>query len=188
MTKLPVPFPTLQSNQLLIDSSTDCGHLPPSREDWIMRSVLTKQSLQIPPGSALRRLFIGSFTLRSLRRFELSQLSELELVKIGWNSFTRCDNEDMNKSSGGVFCIDQCPRLKTIEIGEYSFSDFEHMTIDHLPSLETLYFEGSSFYYASSIDIHGTNSKKCQWRPPSSSYSVLWNGHGLSLPRGFLSQ
>ena len=187
MTKLPVPFPTLHSSQLLIDSSTDCDHLPPSREDWFVRSVLTDQSLQIPPGLSLKRLFIGSFTLRSLRRFELSQLNELELVKVGWNSFTRCDNEDMNKSSGGFFCVEQCPRLKTIEIGEYSFSDFEHMEISQLPSLESLHFEGSSFYYASSIDFHGRNSERCQWRPSSSSFSVLWNGHGLLLPCCLLS-
>lgn len=151
MTQRPVPFPTLYANQLLIDSSTDGDALPPSREEWIVRSALTRQYFQIPLGSSLKQLFIGSFTLRSLRRFELSELNELENVKIGWNSFTRCNNEDMNRTPGGFFLIEQCPRLKTIEIGEYSFSDFEHFTINHLPALETIHIEGSSFYYASSI-------------------------------------
>ena len=148
MTQRPVPFPTLYANQLLIDSSTDGDALPPSREEWIVRSALTRQYFQIPLGSSLKQLFIGSFTLRSLRRFELSELNELENVKIGWNSFTRCNNEDMNRTPGGFFLIEQCPRLKTIEIGEYSFSDFEHFTINHLPALETIHIEGSSFYYA----------------------------------------
>lgn len=64
-----------------------------------------------------------------VRVFELDGLGELESVEIGNDSFTKTKYADPQWNeipTQGSFWIQNCPKLKSIETGAYSFADY-HM-------------------------------------------------------------
>ena len=63
---------------------------------------------------------IGNDCFGSVKTFKIEGLNQLQTIKIGNNSFTQDDDGDKSKS----FHILNCESLESIEIGEYSFSDF----------------------------------------------------------------
>ena len=83
----------------------------------------------------------------------------MKSLKIGQNSFTQKNNnygDDKSKS----FHILNCESLESIEIGEYSFSDFGgEFELKNLPSLQSIQIGtiGSDSYnfYHSSFVIRG---------------------------------
>ena len=79
----------------------------------------------------------GCFGYSSL--FEINGLQSLNMLSIGSNSFTSMKNgfgNDINKS----FHILNCESLESIEIGEYSFSDFGgQFELSNLPQLQSIH-------------------------------------------------
>ena len=67
----------------------------------------------------LKRVVIGDECFKKVRVFELDRLDELESVVIGEKSFRISEY----KRSDGSCRIVNCPKLKSIQIGDYSFSD-----------------------------------------------------------------
>ena len=109
----------------------------------------------------VKELKIGGFAFMYVNELKLDGLKELESVEIGKNSFTRIKSgcEPQNRR----FCLKNCPKLKSLKMGRFSFSDYSVCTIENMDALETIEMgelnEAScNFHYASlelkSILIH----------------------------------
>ena len=94
-----------------------------------------------------------------METFKIDGLNRLKTIKIGNNSFTKMKNwwgEDKSKS----FHILDCESLESIQIGEYSFSDFGgEFELKNLPQLQciqigtigTIGSESYNFYHSSFV-------------------------------------
>ena len=113
----------------------------------------------------LKKIVIGDECFVYVNETRLAGLYNLESVVIGMNSFTK------NKNSYGYdstrhFCLKDCPKLKSLKIGSYSFSDYTICEIENVDALEVIEMGNLNnlneysynFYYASlelkSILIH----------------------------------
>ena len=86
----------------------------------------------------LKKLIIGSNSFCSVNKFVIDGLNELKCIKIGINSFTKKKNSYGNDPSRS-FSISNCVKLESIEIGEYSFSDYSGgFELRNLPKLSTI--------------------------------------------------
>ena len=94
-----------------------------------------------------------------MKTFKIDGLKRLKTIKIGINSFTQQKNSNGNDQSKS-FHILNCESLESIEIGEYSFSDFGgEFELKNLPQLQSIQIGtvGSKSYnfYRSSFMIRG---------------------------------
>ena len=82
----------------------------------------------------LRSIEIGDDCFRSVQTFKIDGVNRLRSLKIGKNSFTQnIYGNDKSKS----FYILNCESLESIQIGEYSFSDFAgEFELKNLPQLQ----------------------------------------------------
>ena len=112
--------------------------------------------------SKLKRLEIGDNCFTHVEKVKLIGLGELESVVIGKNCFTRYKNDYGNDSSHHLYLRD-CPSLRVLKMGRYSFSDYTVCIVRGVPSLEVIEMgnvdeESHNFHYASlelkSILIH----------------------------------
>ena len=86
-------------------------------------------------------------------------MNHLQTIKIGKNSFTQRKNSNGNDESKS-FHILNCESLESIEIGEYSFSDFggefELKNLTQLQSIQIGIIGSTSYnFYWSSFEIEG---------------------------------
>mgnify|MGYP000505537472 CR=1 FL=1 len=111
---------------------------------------------------SLKRIVIGDRCFGKVRVFELDRLDELESVEIGMNSFTKKKNSYGNDPNRH-FYLKNCPKLKSLKMGRYSFSDYTVIEIENVDALEViemgdLNVYSPNFYWASlelkSILIH----------------------------------
>ena len=112
----------------------------------------------------LKTLKIGSDSFEYVEELKLIGLSELESVEIGKNSFTKYkDTLIISGNPNRHFYLKNCPKLKSLKIGSFSFSDYTVFEIENVDALEAiemgdLEMSSYSFYYASlelkSILIH----------------------------------
>ena len=81
---------------------------------------------------------IGNDCFGSVETFKIDRFNGLQSLKIGKNSFTQKKNwngDDKSKS----FHILNCESLESIEIGEYSFSDYAgDFELKNLPQLQSI--------------------------------------------------
>ena len=107
---------------------------------------------------------IGDDSFGSVSTFKMDGLNQLKSLKIGKNSFTQLkqSNWDWKKANNKSksFHILNCESLESIEIGQYSFSDFGgQFELKNLPSLLFIQIgtigSGSSNFYWSSFVIRG---------------------------------
>ena len=106
----------------------------------------------------LKRMVIGDECFGSVRLFELDGLSELESVVIGERSFTYAKTYDdiwNSKRSDGSYRIVNCPKLKSIQIGDNSFSDYYSFELSNLPSLQSIDIGRECFLWAPSFSLTG---------------------------------
>ena len=105
----------------------------------------------------LRLLEFGNHCFTFVNELNITGLSELESVEIGSKSFRDDD------SKGGSFYLKNCPKLKSLKMGRYSFSDYSVIEIENVDVLEVIEMgelneESRNFPYASlelkSIVIH----------------------------------
>ena len=105
---------------------------------------------------------IGNNCFGSVQTFQIDRMNRLKTIKIGNNSFTQNRNSYGN-DQWKSFHILNCESLESIQIGEYSFSDyagdFELKNLPQLQSIEigTIYSYGShSFsFYQCTLVIRG---------------------------------
>ena len=111
----------------------------------------------------LKSIEIGAGCFEVASVFQIKGLSSLNSVKIGSNSFTEQRNNFGNDGSKS-FHVLNCKNLQSIEIGEYSFSDFGgEFEIKNLPSLKSLEIgvmnkSSYNFYSVKSFLIEGMKS------------------------------
>ena len=97
----------------------------------------------------LRSIKIGDDCFSRVQTFKMDGLNRLESLKIGKNSFTQILQEEWKVDLKGAetkanvisksFLILNCESLKSIEIGEFSFSDFGgDFELKNLPSLQSI--------------------------------------------------
>ena len=110
----------------------------------------------------LRRIEIGNGCFEYVDEVKMAGLNELKSVEIGMNCFVK------NKNSAGNdpnrhFYVKNCPKLKSLKMGRYSFSDYSVIEIENADALEVIEIgdlnkDSYNFYYASlelkSILIH----------------------------------
>ena len=110
----------------------------------------------------LRELKVGNECFMYVDEVKLIGLSELENVEIGENSFTKEKNSSGNDPNRHFYLKD-CPKLKSLNMGCYSFSDYSVFEIENVNALEVIEIgdlkkESNNFLYASlelkSILIH----------------------------------
>ena len=109
--------------------------------------------------NSLEKLEIGDGCFESVKTFQMDGLNQLKSLKIGKNSYTQKKNSHGDNKSKS-FHILNCESLESIEIGEYSFSDFGgEFELKNLPSLQSIQIGkvGSNSYnfYWSSFVIRG---------------------------------
>ena len=86
----------------------------------------------------LESIEIGNDSFGSVSTFQIDGLNQLKTIKIGVNSFTQAKNWYGNGASKS-FHILNCESLESIEIGEYSFSDFGgEFELKNLPQLQSI--------------------------------------------------
>ena len=93
-----------------------------------------------------------------MRVFELNELNELESVVIGEKSFTHAKEDDdiwNRERSDGSCGIVNCPKLKSIQIGDGSFKDYHSFELNNLPSLQSIEIGEWCFQYAPSFSLTG---------------------------------
>ena len=116
--------------------------------DWDVSLLLNLESIEI-----------GNDCFGSVQTFKIDGLNRLKSLKIGKNSFTQRKNSNGNDKSKS-FHILNCESLESIQIGEYSFSDFGgEFELKNLPQLQSIQIGtiGSSSYnfFNSSFVIRG---------------------------------
>ena len=94
---------------------------------------------------------IGDECFGKVRVFGLSGLCELESVVIGKKSF-RIDYDERND---GSYRIVNCPKLKSIQIGDTSFQDYHSFELNNLPSLQSIAIGDWCFNRAPSFSLTG---------------------------------
>ena len=109
---------------------------------------------------SVRRIEVGYESFMHVNEVKLIGLSELESVEIGESSFTK---EEYGSDPNRHFYLKNCPKLKSLKMGRYSFSDYTVIEIENVNALEVIEMgdlnqETRSFYSASlelkSILIH----------------------------------
>ena len=104
----------------------------------------------------LKSVVIGDASYKYVNELKMIGLSKLESVEIGENSFTQHKNSNGNDPNRH-FYLKNCPKLKSLKMGHYSFSDYTMIEIENVDALEVIEIGAYSFSYASlelSILIH----------------------------------
>ena len=110
----------------------------------------------------LKELVVGNESFMYVNELKLIGLHYLESVDIGMNSFTKQKNSWGNDPNRHFYLKD-CPKLKSLKIGRYSFSDYTVCEIENVDALEVIEIGNVNewsynFWYASlelkSILIH----------------------------------
>ena len=100
----------------------------------------------------LKRIVIGNECFGMVRVFELDGLGELESMVIGEKCFTYAKTQEdiwHTVRTDGFYQIVNCPKLKSIQIGDYSFGDYHSFELNNLPSLQSIFIgDWYCFYYA----------------------------------------
>ena len=108
---------------------------------------------------SLQSIEIGDKCFTLVKTFKIDGLSRLNTIKIGNNSFTQKKN-DWGDNKSKSFHILNCESLESIQIGEYSFSDFGgEFELKNLPQLQSIQIgtvgSDSNNFYSSSFVIGG---------------------------------
>ena len=99
----------------------------------------------------LKQIVIGDECFRSVRLLELDGLRELESLTIGNQSFQVGNRRQIDR----VCRIVNCPNLKSIQIGDNSFSDYYSFELSNLPSLQVIDMGDGCFICVPSLSLIG---------------------------------
>jgi len=115
------------------------------------RQFWSVNRLELKNQNSLQILYIGNGCFGKVRVFELDGLSELESVVIG-ESGIRIDRKERND---GSYRIVNCPKLKSIQIGDGSLYDYHSIELNNLPSLQSIDIGQECFHWAPSFSMTG---------------------------------
>ena len=124
--------------------------IPLDAEQWIIENKLYNKTstmeLTIKDYPHLKRIVIGNNCFKRIQVLEIENLSELESITIGSNSFTGND---------GSCRIVNCPKLNSIQIKHDSFVSYHSLEMNNLPSLHSISMDDRCFYMSSSLLLSG---------------------------------
>ena len=106
--------------------------------------------------SIVESIEIGDNCFEYVELFKIDGLNRLKTIKIGNYSFTLTKNDEGNDSSKS-FHVLNCESLESIQIGEYSFSDYAgEFELKNLPQLQsiqigTIESDSNNFYWSSFV-------------------------------------
>ena len=115
--------------------------------------------LDLSKYTRLEQLIVGNNSFNCVTEVKLIGLEELDSVVIRPNCFAIKSNHETT----GRFYLKDCPKLKSLKIGRYSFSDYTVCEIENVDALESIEMGeltewSRNFFYASlelkSILIH----------------------------------
>ena len=104
-------------------------------DNGVSQSDFTK--LDLSRFLQLKSLSVGDHCFSYVNEVKMIGLSELESVEIGMNSFTKhkySHGNDPNRH----FYLKNCPKLKSLKMGRYSFSDYTVIEIENVDALESI--------------------------------------------------
>ena len=108
--------------------------------------------------TSLKMIEIGDECGMYVTSVKITGLSSLKSVRIGKNSFTKNKGEySSERNAAGTFRLEGCPKVKSLEIGLFSFSSYEQCLIANVGALESIKMgewesnasDGYNFYWAS---------------------------------------
>ena len=106
--------------------------------------------------TSVRRIVIGDEAFMYVNEVKLIGMNELESVEIGENSFTQHKNSWGNDPNRH-FYLKNCPKLKSLKMGRYSFSDYNVIEIENVDALEVIEIgdlnEESNNFYSASLQL-----------------------------------
>ena len=150
-----INFGTMEpsASSTVIRNRTEFNSIPLDVDDlWIGRFDTSDVSEYLPSRfQSLKTLVIGNGCFGNVRVFELDGLGELESVVIGQKSF-RIDYKERND---GSYRIMNCPKLKSIQIGDGSFSDYHSIELNNLPSLQSIIIGNDCFGNVRVFELNG---------------------------------
>ena len=85
----------------------------------------------------LRELKVGNECFENVKEVKVVGLSKLESVEIGKNSFTK-EKDSYGRNANRHFYLKNCPKLKSLKMGRYSFSDYTVCEIENVNALEVI--------------------------------------------------
>ena len=143
---------SVKSDGRTIDSHTEVIEIPNKSfnevESFLLPSFL----------HSLKQIMIGDECYGSVRLFELNGLSELESIMIGQKSCTYTKSLDeiwsMERNDGSCRIVN-CPKLNSIQIGDWSFFDYQSFEMGNLPSLQSIEFGVRCLQYTASFSLIG---------------------------------
>ena len=143
---------SLTSNPILIEE------MKIGDDSFNLLSITVLKLLNLP---LLKRITIGDDCFKEVRNVEFCKLSVLEELVIGKRSFTCTTDIHVDKhysvKKKGYFHIAKCSKLKSIQIGDYSLSDYTSFSLKTLPSLQSIEIGSSCFYFVASFSLACSN-------------------------------
>ena len=108
--------------------------MPDYTTDIVVDSLLyncnAETELDLSRYPKLKTLTIDSLRYRNVNVTKFIGMSELESVVIGSHCFS--------KTETGQFYVKNCPKLKSLKIGHFSFSDYIVFEIENVDALEEI--------------------------------------------------
>ena len=106
--------------------------------------------------TSVRQIVIGHDAFTYVEDVKMIGLNELESVEIGMNSFTQHKNSYGNDPNRH-FYLKNCPKLKSLKMGRFSFSDYTVIEIENVNALEVIEMgelnEESNNFYSASLQL-----------------------------------
>ena len=162
--KLAKPVPKRKEpapNKIKICKSVEMGNVSLDVTDLTVLSNGCNglNELDLSRFKLLQSIEIGDECFGSMKTFQIEGLNRLKTIKIGKNSFTQKKNNAANDSSKS-FHILNCESLESIQIGQYSFSDYAgEFELKNLPQLQSIQIgtigNDSCNFWCSSFVIRG---------------------------------
>ena len=108
----------------------------------------------------LQELSIGNGCFENVKELKLIGMSMLERVVIGENSFTK-EKNSWGDDSERHFYLKNCPKVKELRVGRYSFSDYSVIEIENVNRLEVVEIgelsDVSYNFYSASLRLRSMN-------------------------------
>lgn len=104
-------------------------------------------AVDFSPFKQVKTITIGNFCFRYAMRVTLKGMPALERVEIGASSFQQHIHLPMNDAVffmedderiEGQFCMKECPKVKTLVLGNGAFHEAEKCVIEDVPALEEI--------------------------------------------------
>ena len=155
------PIVSVHSKRIEIHNSSELNEMDLKVTELVICSNCCNDlnALDLNRFEWLESIEIGDECFGSVKTFKIDGLNRLKTIKIGNNSFTQKKNDWANDESKS-FHILNCESLESIQIGEWSFSDFGgNFELKNLPQLKSIQIGkecGDSYnFYCSSFVLRG---------------------------------